>query len=211
MRQRLQIIPIFFSSNNVDLFKLTLATIGNNSTSYTANALLNAGYVMYDGKFSEKLKLTAGARAENYDQQLLAKNQANIELKNLDFLPSALLTYSAGKKINLRLAYSQSVNRPEFRELASYSVFDYDNFVVVRGNPNLKRSLVKNYDIRFESFPTTGEIVSFSMFLKDFENPIEQVNSGNDVLSYQNADKARTYGAEIELRKRLGFIGSKFF
>jgi len=139
------------------------------------------------------------------------KNQANIELKNLDFLPSALLTYSAGKKINLRLAYSQSVNRPEFRELASYSVFDYDNFVVVRGNPNLKRSLVKNYDIRFESFPTTGEIVSFSMFLKDFENPIEQVNSGNDVLSYQNADKARTYGAEIELRKRLGFIGSKFF
>ena len=147
-----------FSPTNIDLFKLTLATIGNNSTSYTANALLNAGYVMYDGKFSEKLKLTAGARAERYDQQLQAKNQPNIELNNFDILPSALLTYAAGKKTNLRLAISESVNRPEFRELASYSVFDYDNFVVIRGNPNLKRSLVKNYDLRFESFPKTGEI-----------------------------------------------------
>ena len=200
-----------FSPANIDMFKLTLANIGNNSTSYTAHALLNAAYIMYDGKFSEKLKLTAGARAESYDQQLQAKNQANIELKNLDVLPSALLTYSIGKKTNLRLAASESVNRPEFRELASYSVFDYDNFVVIRGNPNLKRSLVKNYDLRFESFPTTGEIVSFSLFYKDFKNPIEQVNSGNDVLSYKNADQATTYGAEVELRKKLSFIGPQFF
>lgn len=200
-----------FSSSNIDLFKLTLANLGNNSTSYTANALLNAAYVMYDGKFSDKLKLTAGARAERYDQQLQAKNQANIELKNVDVLPSALLTYSLGKKTNLRLAASESVNRPEFRELASYSVFDYDNFVVIRGNPNLKRSLVKNYDLRFETFPTTGEIVSFSVFYKDFKNPIEQVNSGNDVLSYKNADQANTYGAELELRKKLSFIGPQFF
>ena len=200
-----------FLPSNIDMFKLTLANIGNNSTSYTANALLNAAYIMYDGKFSEKLKLTAGARAERYDQKLQAKNQQNIELKNLDILPSALFTYAAGKKSNLRLAVSESVNRPEFRELASYSVFDYDNFVVIRGNPNLKRSLVKNYDLRFESFPNTGEIFSFSVFYKDFKNPIEQVNSGNDVLSYKNADKASTYGAELELRKKLGFIGPKFF
>ena len=197
-----------FSSSNIDAFNLTLATIGNNSTSYTANAMLNAGYLMYDGKFSEKLKLTAGVRAENYDQQLKSLNQANIELNNLDILPSFLLTYSLGKKTNLRLAASESVNRPEFRELASYSVFDYDNFVVVRGNPNLKRALVKNADIRFETFPKVGEILSASLFFKAFKNPIEQVNAGNDVLSYQNADKAKTYGAEIELRKKLDFIGS---
>lgn len=200
-----------FSPSNIDMFKLTLANIGNNSTSFTAHALLNAGYVMYDGMFSEKLKLTAGVRAERYDQQLQAKNQNNIELENLDLLPSALLTYAVGKKTNLRLALSESVNRPEFRELASYSVFDYDNFVVIRGNPTLKRALVKNYDLRFESFPTTGEIVSFSIFYKDFKNPIEQVNAGNDVLSYMNADQASTYGAEVELRKKLGFIGSNFF
>jgi outer membrane receptor for ferrienterochelin and colicin len=199
-----------FSNANIDAFKLTLASIGNNSTSYTANAMLNAGYLMYDGKFSDKLKLTAGARIENYNQKLLAKNQSNIELQNLDVLPSLLLTYAIGSRTNLRFAASESVNRPEFRELASYSVFDYENFVVIRGNPNLKRSLIKNADFRFETFPATGEILSASIFYKSFENPIEQINAGNDVLSYQNADKATTYGSEFEIRKKLDFFGTSF-
>ncbi len=200
-----------FSPSNIDAFKLTLATIGNNSTSYTANAMLNAGYLMYDGKFSDKLKLTTGARVENYSQELHALNQADVKLQNFDVLPSALLTYAIGDKTNLRLAGSISVNRPEFRELASYSVFDYDNFVVVRGNPNLKRALINNIDLRYETFPSAGEIFSASVFFKSFSNPIEQVNLGNDVLSYKNADKAKTYGTEVELRKKLDFIGGKFF
>ena len=200
-----------FTPANIDAFKLTLASIGNNSTSYTANALLNAGYLMYDGKFSDKVKLTAGARVENYTQELHALNQADVKQSNLDILPSALLTYAVGDKTNLRLAGSVSVNRPEFRELASYSVFDYDNFVVVRGNPNLKRALVKNIDLRYETFPSTGEILSASVFFKSFSNPIEQVNLGNDVLSYNNATKASTYGTEFELRKKLDFIGGAFF
>lgn len=199
-----------FSNTNVDAFKLTLASIGNNSTSYTANAMLSAGYLMYEGKFSDKLKLTAGARIENYNQKLIAKNQTNVELKNLDVLPSLLFTYAVGSRTNLRFAVSESVNRPEFRELASYSVFDYENFVVIRGNPNLKRSLIKNADFRFETFPATGEILSASVFYKSFENPIEQINAGNDVLSYQNADKATTYGSEFEIRKKLDFLGTSF-
>ncbi len=200
-----------FNDANIDAFGITLATIGNNSTSYNANALLNAGYLLYDGKFSEKFKITSGVRAEKYKQQLTAKNQATVNNDNLDVLPSALLTYSIGKSTNLRFAVSKSVNRPEFRELASYSVFDYDNFVVVRGNPSLKRAIVNNADIRIERFPSSGEIMSFSLFYKAFKNPIEQINAGNDVLSFQNAEKATTYGAEFELRKKLDFIGGNFF
>ncbi len=200
-----------FSDANIDAFGITLATIGNNSTSYDANALLNAGYLLYDGKFSDKFKITTGVRAEKYKQQLTAKNQATVNNDNLDVLPSALLTYSIGKSTNLRFAVSKSVNRPEFRELASYSVFDYDNFVVVRGNPGLKRAIVNNADIRIERFPSSGEIMSFSLFYKAFKNPIEQINAGNDVLSFQNAGKATTYGAEFELRKKLDFIGGSFF
>ena len=200
-----------FSASNVDAFGLTLATIGNNSTSYDASALLNAGYLMFDGNLSEGLKVTAGARVESYDQHLLALNQPDIQLKNTDVLPSMLITYAAGKKANLRFAASESVNRPEFRELASYSVFDYDNFVVVRGNPDLKRSVVRNIDLRYEIFPASGEIFSISAFYKYFTNPIEQVNSGNDILSYKNAEKANTYGAELEIRKKLDFIPGKVF
>lgn len=200
-----------FSPQNVDAFKLTLATIGNNSTSYTANAMLNAGYLMYEGTIASNLKFAGGARAEKYKQALQALGQADVKFDNIDVLPSALLTYNLTKRSNLRLGVSQSVNRPEFRELASYSVFDYDNFLVVRGNPDLKRSLINNADFRYELYPSSGEILSLSVFYKGFKNPIEQINAGNDVLSYKNAISAKSYGAELELRKKLDFIGTEFF
>ena len=130
---------------------------------------------------------------------------------NTDILPSFILTYALSKKTNLRLAGSEAVNRPEFRELADYSVYDYENYMVVRGNPSLVRSKNQNADLRYEWFPSGGEIVSASLFYKHFQNPIEQVNNGNDVYSFQNADYATSYGAEVEVRKKLDFTGSDFF
>lgn len=200
-----------FSPANIDQFRLTLATIGTNSTDYKAQAMNNAGYAMFDGFITKDLKLTGGVRVERYAQHLDALNQPSVKKDDLDVLPSLLLTWSLGGKANLRLAASQAVNRPEFRELASYSVFDYDNYNVVRGNPLLQRSKNTNADLRYEYFPGPGEILSASVFYKNFDHPIEQVNSGNDVLSYENATKATAYGVEVELRKRLGFISEGFF
>jgi len=200
-----------FSSTNIDKYSLTLADIATNSVGYDANALMSSGYAMYDGKISNKIKLTAGARVESYTQILNTLNQKEINFNNFDVLPSALLTYSLTDKSNFRIGASETVNRPEFRELANYSVYDYENNVVIRGNPGLVRSQVTNFDIRYEYFPSSGEIVSFSTFYKNFNNPIEQVNKGNDVYSYNNVASANAYGFEVELRKRLDFINTPFF
>ena len=200
-----------FTPANIDNYKLTVASIATNSTNYTGNALLNAGYVMLDNKFNENFKLTWGARIEKYRQELSAKNKGTKVYDNTDVLPSLVFTYSLNNKTNLRLAGSQAVNRPEFRELASYSVFDYDNYISISGNPNLVRCKNTNADLRYEWFPAPGEIISASVFYKFFDKPIEQVNLGNDEYSYQNATNAKVYGAEIELRKKLDFINSKFF
>lgn len=200
-----------FSPENIDRYNLTVANIGSNTTDYDASGLLNAGYIMFDNKLSDKVKLTWGVRGENYIQQLQAKGQPDLKISNFDVLPSILFTYSLSNKTNFRVAASQSVNRPEFRELAAYSVYDYDNYFVIKGNPNLQRSKNTNADLRYEYFPAAGEILSASVFYKSFDNPIEQVNQGNDVLSYANADHAKVYGAEIEIRKKLDFINSGFF
>jgi Outer membrane protein beta-barrel family len=130
---------------------------------------------------------------------------------DIDVLPSFILTYALNPKSNLRLGGSQSVNRPEFRELAEYSVYDYENYITVRGNPNLVRAKNTNADLRYEFFPSSGEILSASVFYKYFSNPIEQVNKGNDVFSFENADHATSVGAELEVRKRLDFIKGDFF
>jgi outer membrane receptor protein involved in Fe transport len=200
-----------FSPENIDNYNLTVANIETNSTDYKGKAMLNAGYAMLDNKFSNKLKLTWGVRVEKYRQEISAKGKATKINDNTDVLPSALLTFALSNKTNLRLAGSEAVNRPEFRELADYSVFDYDNYVVVKGNPALVRCKNTNADLRYEWFPAAGEIVSASVFYKYFQDPIEQTNLGNDVLSYQNADHADAYGAEIEIRKNLGFFGSSIF
>jgi len=198
-----------FSPENIDAYNLTVANIATNTIKYTGHSLLNAGYAMLDNKFSEKVRLTWGARVENYDQTLQSANKADIKVNNLDVLPSFILTYGLNNKTNLRLAASQAVNRPEFRELAAYSIYDYDNNVSVVGNDKLVRAKNTNADLRYEWFPAAGEIVSVSAFYKYFENPIEQVNKGNDVWSYTNAVNSTVYGAELELRKKLDFFNSR--
>jgi len=200
-----------FTPANIDKHQITVSNIGLNSTSYTANALLNAGYILLDNKFSDKWKLVWGVRVEKYHQKLQAKNKSKVDKDNTDILPSALLTYALNSRTNLRLSGSRSVNRPEFRELADYAVYDYDNYFNIIGNPALKRSQNTNADLRYEFFPQAGEIVSASVFYKYFKDPIEQVNLRNDNLSFDNAKNAYVYGAELELRKKLDFIGSDFF
>jgi outer membrane receptor protein involved in Fe transport len=103
------------------------------------------------------------------------------------------------------------VNRPEFREFAPYRYYDYDNDFIIGGNPELMRSRITNIDFRYELYPGAGEILSGSLFYKNFDNPIEQINQGNNVLTYENVASAIVYGVEAEVRKKLGFIAPKTF
>lgn len=195
----------------IDNSNLTLANIPTQSIDYKGQVVSNAGYVMLDNKFSDKVKMTWGARVEKYNQKVIATNKKDIVKDNTDFLPSLLLTYSLSNKANLRLAGSQAVNRPEFRELATYETYDYENYISVLGNPDLVRAKNTNADLKYEWFPTAGEILSASLFYKYFDKPIEQVNLGNDKFSYSNADHATAYGIELEARKKLDFINNAFF
>ena len=196
---------------NIDQYGIVYGNIPASSTDYDGNGMLNAGYAMLDNKFSDKIKLTWGARVEKYKQELIAAGKDKVTLDNTDVLPSFLFTYALNNKTNIRVAGSQSVNRPEFRELATYRFYDYENAFIIQGNDKLIRSKNTNGDVRFEFFPSAGEIISASVFYKYFKDPIEQSNLGNDVLSWTNAEGADVYGTELEFRKKLSFINSNFF
>ncbi|ANH83244.1 hypothetical protein A8C56_21700 [Niabella ginsenosidivorans] len=201
-----------FSQENIDRYGLVIANIGNNSTNYQGKGFLNGGYIMLNNRFTNKLKFDWGVRVENYNQRLIpVSGSLKVQRQNLDFLPSGNLTYELTPKTNLRLAASQSVNRPEFREIASYSLYDYNTDFIYKGDPDLIRSKNINTDLRYEFFPAAGEIISATVFYKNFKNPIEQINAGNNILSYQNAIKSEVYGGELEIRKKLDFLSSDFF
>ena len=128
----------------------------------------------------------------------------------MDILPSANLTYFVGPITNLRISYSHSVNRPEFREIASTGFYDFIKYELVGGNPDLKRSLASNFDIRMELFPDLGELFAVSYFRKDIKGAIEEklIQAATRTRTWFNSDQAQNAGWEFEIRKSLGFISN---
>jgi outer membrane receptor protein involved in Fe transport len=114
--------------------------------------------------------------------------------------------------MNLRWAYSRTLARPTFRELAPYASFDFIGDFILVGNNNLERTLIDNVDFRWEWYPNFGEIFAVGAFYKHFNNPIERtfnIQAANPELTYRNVDKAHLAGIELEIRKNLGFLSPK--
>jgi len=187
------------------------------SDSYDAQEELFAAYVMLDIPFelySENFRLIGGVRYED-NRQIMNSfdvNDAPVNTTNHygDFLPSLNLMWRPDDMSNLRMTASQTLARPSLRELAPFSFYDFVNTILVFGNPNLKRALIQNYDIRYEVFPNPGEVMSVSLFYKNFENAIEEtIQPLQSELgkSFANAEgNAINYGVEVEFRKSFGFI-----
>ncbi len=187
------------------------------SDSYDAQEELFAAYVMLDIPFelySENFRLIGGVRYEDNRQMMNSfdVNDAPVNTTNHygDFLPSLNLMWRPDDMSNLRMTASQTLARPSLRELAPFSFYDFVNTILVFGNPNLKRALIQNYDIRYEVFPNPGEVMSVSLFYKNFENAIEEtIQPLQSELgkSFANAEgNAINYGVEVEFRKSFGFI-----
>ena len=153
---------------------------------------------------------------EQYNQKVnsFADDGTPIIVNNTvsDFLPSANLVYSLTEKSNLRAAYYKTVSRPEYRELAPFGFFDFSTFFTVRGNPNLQRAIIHNYDLRYEWFGTFNQLISVSAFYKNFSGAIEQVSvpSESRTIDYQNINKAINYGVELEARINAAAVTRKY-
>ena len=106
---------------------------------------------------------------------------------------------------NIRLSYSTTVNRPEFRELAEFEFTDVVGNRAVKGNADLQRALIQNVDGRWELFSGGRGVLAASVFYKYFDKPIERVviASANPLATFQNADNARNFGVELEFAREL--------
>jgi outer membrane receptor protein involved in Fe transport len=181
----------------------------NPNDSYNASNNLLAVYASVNYALGKKFNAIAGVRAEQNSQKLnsadLVGKPINYDNTRLDLLPSMNLTYNFSEKALLRLAYGKTLNRPEFRELAPFSFYDFVNNRTVSGNPTLKNADIQNFDFRYEFYPTPSELISVAAFYKDFTNPIEVVfaSGANPILNFSNAKSAYSTGIEAELRKNL--------
>jgi TonB-dependent receptor len=208
-----------FSSQNLGVqstgkggFKLEESTRVDDS--YTAQSDLKATYGMSDISILEKFRIISGARVESYRQIFKYQEDGSfidktIDTTTVDVLPSVNAIWSIGD-FKIRSSYYKTVSRPEFRELAPFTFYNFILDNITSGNPFLRRSTIDNYDFRMEYYPSQTEIVSFSVFHKVFLDPIEMINrtgtSGSPELYFANAQKAKNIGIELEFRKGLGFL-----
>jgi TonB-dependent receptor len=180
---------------------------------YDGDQNTTAGYGQIDIALSSATRLVAGARVERFEQQVntfdpfgLFVRTVSAQNENTDVFPGLNLVQTLRRDMNLRISFSTTVNRPEFRELAEFEFTDVVGNRAVRGNPDLDRALIQNLDGRWEMFSGSRGIVAASVFYKHFDQPIERVviAAANPIVTFQNADKARNFGFEFETGRELG-------
>lgn len=213
---------------------------GFGTESYVAGQITEGAYGMFDAKFDEVWRITGGARHETFKQGLLPVNlldytgnsQSKIigELANNPdqrygfkqdgWYPSLAVTYmNAGfmdtKTFQVRLSASQTLVRPDLREMSDVVYIDTELGMRVKGNSRLQISELTHYDLRAEWFFESGNNFTATVFYKDIANPIESTRlPGSDddvILTFENSLSGEIYGLEFEALRDLGagfFISS---
>lgn len=179
---------------------------------YDGSQTIEAAYAMGDWSALDWLRLVGGVRLEKTDLSVEGVNQTlnnrplpSGEIKRDDWLPALSGTISLRENLQMRAAWSQTVVRPAYREIAPVVIYDIAQGRTISGNPDLTFAESANYDLRLEWFPRAGELVSASLFYKQVDKPIElsAEDFGGDSLTYRNFDQADVMGVELEYRSRL--------
>ncbi len=199
-----------FSQNGEQLFELGIFNAGGN---YRADDRVAAGYAMLEVSLLSNLRFLGGARVEKSELEVVYQdvlgNEGIANPSYTDVLPAAALVLDVGQSHKLRLSASQTLARPEYREIAPICYRAGLGEEQRCGNPDLVRTLIRNYDLRWEFYPGSGEVMSIAIFAKQFRDPIEpryQGRSGTNSLWFQNAENAVNYGIELEAMRNLGFL-----
>jgi hypothetical protein len=204
-----------FSDENIAADKIYLKESTNKSDAYAAARSLGAAYLSAKVNYGRKLDVDVGLRMEYYGLRLNGYESDGVKPVSLDeavvdYFPSVNMAYNFNEKRLLRLAAGRAVNRPEFREIVPYVYYDFALNANISGMPGLKNANIDNLDVRYEFYPSPAETFMVGVFYKSFGNPIEQTyNEAGSGLqyTYHNAERAEACGIEVEMRKRLGFVG----
>lgn len=204
-----------FAPDNLGPGKLLLKNLTNAADSYSGSQKLDAQYIMADFSPWQKWSFQAGIRHETSTQEVNTFKYfepgnpfATSQLKMDDLLPAYSLVWKPTEKIRGRIAYSETLARPDFRELSTVGFIDDETGNNVQGNANLKGTVIKNLDHRWEYYFTPDEYASVGIFYKNFENPIEVMflPGVNRIQTFDNAKAANNFGFELE-----GRVGARHF
>ncbi|GJM11885.1 MAG: TonB-dependent receptor [Pseudohongiella sp.] len=201
---------------NIDPDGFELREFTRPTDNYVATNESEAFYAEVELNFDDRYRIHLGARQEDFAQNvrtfdLFRDAEIDAAQESKDILPAFTGTYINGDH-QFRIAYSETLSRPDFRELSPAAFTNPVTGREVVGNPDLKIANITNYDFRWEWYFGFGDSMSLGLFYKEFENPIESVvQPGADVRqTFANAEAGENAGVEFEFTKRLDFLGGRW-
>ena len=213
---RYQRVDYLFSDYNIsqDLLRFIERTPQAGQAAYDAKLKVDAAYLQAEIEFNPTLRATIGGRHERatqwvrpYSLHVDSQPVAAVEpLRNSYFLPALTLTWNFAENQQIRFGASETLARPQFREMAPQEYTDPDSDRKYIGNPYLADSKLRNLDVRYEWFFNPGEHLTVGLFHKSIDNPVESSvywTGSNFYQTYFNAPRARLHGLEAELKKYL--------
>ena len=205
-------LTIWTSQKNEGTFTVARNSgIENQVNSFEASSQTHGFYAMAEQYLGQKFRAIFGLRVELAKMYYSGRDQNGLVLNNAetldeqDFLPSLNFVYELNDKTNFRASYNKTLARPSFKEKSNAQIYDPISDRTIIGNLNLQQTSIDNYDLRWENYFGTNEMISASLFYKHFEGHIEKVafQTAPDQLTYMNAGTSVVYGFEFEFRKNI--------
>ena len=200
----------FLNMENVENGSITIDRKKQPKDSYTAGNSIYAGYIATEYYPVAPLLVNPGVRYEIskqwVDYYTDGGKAERSELNKNDLFPSLNMKYQMNEKNSLRFAFSRTVTRPSFIEMAPFLYQESYGSAQIRGNADLQNGYNYNIDLRYELFEKNGDMLSITAYYKHLKAPIERVQTlsgGSAVHSFRNADNGMATGVEIEFRKEI--------
>lgn len=200
----------FLNMENVENGSITIDRKKQPKDSYTAGNSIYAGYIATEYYPVAPLLVNLGVRYEIskqwVDYYTDGGKAERSELNKNDLFPSLNMKYQMNEKNSLRFAFSRTVTRPSFIEMAPFLYQESYGSAQIHGNADLQNGYNYNIDLRYELFEKNGDMLSITAYYKHLKAPIERVQTlsgGSAVHSFRNADNGMATGVEIEFRKEI--------
>jgi len=233
----------YFTSNRnaLELAELD-SEIDSNGATYVNEEDIFAAYLMGTVDI-DNLHIVAGVRYERTDfstsgmrVELIENEETDVEevvntLWEADrdydhWLPSINVRYAFSEKLQMRAAYTQTISRPKFEDVAAFQIIESKTeeddgiFVTEReaevGNPELKPYEAQNIDVSLEYYPGDIGVLSAGYFYKDIDNFVvyadvagtEGWEEFDEAIQAINGESASLHGLELSWVKAFnnGFL-----
>ncbi len=195
---------------------------------YYSAQMVDAYFIDSDFFIAQKWRVNVGLRYEEFRQvvapldpatgqfdlpaQPTTDDLAALAFKDDDIFGAIAFTYLLDDEMQFRASYAQTTIRPDIREVAPATYIDPLTGFPIGGTPSVTSTAIDNYDLRWEWYLPSGDNLSFGLFYKDMEQPIEAVQSpaqdGPPLIRIANAEDGYVYGLEVEFLKDFAFLAS---